>query len=121
MNKRIYTLLSILLFITNSYAIVVLSTERPNKTWVDKPSCEVVGRWNNNVSCVVIDPNHVDPVRTDLNSDYKVDMEDLKIFSSQWLKNDCGANNNYCKGMDFNKDGRVNLRDYTILVANWSD
>jgi hypothetical protein len=65
--------------------------------------------------------NYIDPARADLNCDCKVNMEDLKIFNNKWLDEGCSANNDYCEGLDFNGDGRVNLKDYAILVANWND
>jgi len=50
----------------------------------------------------------------DFNRDRRVDLEDLAVFTSQWLRQGSELI------ADFNGDGRVDYRDYVIFAENWS-
>ena len=55
-------------------------------------------------------------LRGDLDGDCKVDLEDLRLFSLQWL--DEGG----CSGVgcaDLDDDDSINMDDYTLLADNW--
>ncbi|HUV40229.1 MAG TPA: hypothetical protein VMW23_00380, partial [Sedimentisphaerales bacterium] len=42
------------------FGVVLHPDGEPNlMTWLDRPDCNVVGRWGTNSSCVVIAPNHI--------------------------------------------------------------
>ena len=40
---------------------------------------------------------------------------DFEKFESNYLKADCDFSNNWCDGSDFNKDGIVNVVDFSML------
>lgn len=46
----------------------------------------------------------------DLNSDCKVDIEDLQVFAESWLTD---------SGGDLNSDSSTNFLDYAIFASNW--
>ena len=48
-----------------------------------------------------------------------VNIEDLAVFTPQWLSVSCTSANNFCGGADFNADGKVGLADYAIFADNW--
>ena len=51
---------SLLLSSTEALGIVLHPEGEPNlTTWLNRPDCNVVGRWGSNSSCVVIAPNHI--------------------------------------------------------------
>ena len=49
----------------------------------------------------------------DLSGNDIVDIDDLCIFASYWLENDCN------QGSDFDEDGSVTLVDYVVLGYYW--
>jgi beta-mannanase len=51
-------------------------------------------------------------VNADLNSDTKVNIQDLSILISKWSTNTQPA--------DINKDGVVNVQDLSILISKWT-
>jgi len=57
----------------------------------------------------------------DLNSDGKVDIQDLVIITSNIDRTDCSISNSYCEYADINKDGIVNGADLNILTANFGE
>ncbi len=65
------------------------------------------------------DCNGPGPVQGDLNSDCKVDMLDLVEIANQWLRTDCGSENNFCNGADFELDGDVDMIDFAFFAQNW--
>ncbi len=54
----------------------------------------------------------------DLNSDCKVDFEDIKAFAEQWL-NVGGCSHSGCA--DFDSIDGINLADYSVLATHWRD
>ena len=59
------------------------------------------------------------PVQGDLNSDCKVNMLDFAEIANQWLRTDCGSENNFCNGADFEPDGNVDMIDLASFAQNW--
>lgn len=56
----------------------------------------------------------------DLTEDNQIGLDDLALFVAQWARTDCDeVANNYCEQTDFNKDGKTDLEDLTILADNW--
>jgi hypothetical protein len=49
-------------------------------------------------------------ILTDTNGDGKVDVSDITLFMSAWLTQN--------RVYDFNKDGRMTFRDFSILLAD---
>jgi len=60
-----------------------------------------------------------EPLPGDYNGDCVVDHYDLEEFVSYWLDDDCGPENNYCQGSDFEPDGDVDFIDYSRFIENW--
>jgi surface protein len=54
----------------------------------------------------------------DLTGDCFVDVNDLSDFILWWLY-DCDWRNDYCWGADFDESGRVDIKDYTVIAADW--
>jgi hypothetical protein len=50
----------------------------------------------------------------DINLDGRVDFLDLRLLTSDWLKQQSGLSS------DLNSDGKVDFRDFSILGENWS-
>ena len=55
----------------------------------------------------------------DLDGDGFTNWADLILFVDQWLAEDC-ASFDGCGGADINRNGRVDLGDFTSLAQNWS-
>jgi len=69
-----------------------------------------------------IDPVCTGPVAGDFNGDCVVDELDLMEFGENWLRNDCGCDNNFCQGSDVKPvDGWVDLVDFSKLAIIWQD
>lgn len=51
---------------------------------------------------------------SDLNCDYRVDIKDFAIMSSWYKKT------NFPKRVDLNRDGFINLVDFSIMTFNWT-
>ena len=60
-----------------------------------------------------------EPRFSDLAYDNTVEAQDLSWFTSLWLNSGCNPNNNYCDRADINRDGIVDLVDYSLLSNNW--
>ena len=56
---------------------------------------------------------------SDLVYDHTVDTVDLTVFIQRWLNSSCNPDNNYCDRADINRDGHVDLTDYSLLGNNW--
>ena len=67
----------------------------------------------------VIDPVCDGPVVGDFNGDCSVDVFDFTEFAENWLRQDCGPDNNYCQGSDFEPDGDVDLDDFGVMAVHW--
>jgi hypothetical protein len=60
------------------------------------------------------------PMAADITDDCKVDVEDLGELASQWLRNNCDANNNWCDGADYGpQDGVVNMHEFSVMASEW--
>jgi hypothetical protein len=55
----------------------------------------------------------------DLNGDHFVDELDLAILAEQWLRTDCLISPPYCRGADFQANGKVNFVDFALFAQNW--
>ncbi len=54
----------------------------------------------------------------DLNGDCFVDMEDLAVFASEWLRTGC-VTPDWCGGADMDTTGEVGLSDLAKQVSQW--
>jgi hypothetical protein len=54
----------------------------------------------------------------DLSGDCFVDLEDLALFASAWLRTDC-VTPDWCGGADLDASGDVGLKDLAELVSQW--
>ena len=54
----------------------------------------------------------------DLTHDCCVNISDLMVFTEEWL-NSCDWLNFNCRGGDFDRDGTVSFRDFTVFSDNW--
>jgi hypothetical protein len=59
------------------------------------------------------------PSLADVDLNYKVDLYDFSVLSSQWGQNGCNETNDFCQWADFDHSGRVNLNDLIILSEDW--
>ncbi|MBN1788515.1 MAG: hypothetical protein JW806_09015 [Sedimentisphaerales bacterium] len=50
--------------------------------------------------------------------DYQINTDDLDIFASKWLRQDCSWDNGDCGGPDMDESGAVDFMDFAI-IANW--
>ncbi|MHC4237882.1 MAG: peptidylprolyl isomerase [Planctomycetota bacterium] len=61
-----------------------------------------------------------EPQFSDLAPDNTIDSFDLVfVLIRQWLNSDCNPDNNYCDRADINRDGSVDMTDYSLLSNNW--
>jgi len=44
---------------------------------------------------------------------------DFANFADQWNRTDCDANNDWCSGSDFSRDGTVGIDDLAAFAENW--
>jgi len=56
---------------------------------------------------------------SDLVYNHTIGMVDLTVFMQHWLDSGCNPDNNYCDRADINRDGAVDLTDYSLLGNNW--
>ena len=55
----------------------------------------------------------------DLYPDGVVDLNDIALFTDQWLNEDCSLVNAWCNGSDMNFDRLVDFRDYIYFAQCW--
>jgi len=55
----------------------------------------------------------------DLTDDCKVSFDDLYILTENWLGDDCNVGNAFCGGADIDKNGGIDLADYSSLAKQW--
>jgi len=60
-----------------------------------------------------------EPLAGDLVVDGIVDIEDLAELYCDWLKDGADRPNDYYERADANRDGRVDLLDFSLFAANW--
>lgn len=66
--------------------------------------------------------NYMDAVRISPYADWIIDTiyaNELQNLAVQWLRDDCGAGNNYCNGADVVDIGAVNMSDFAVLSSMW--
>ncbi|MHC4930444.1 MAG: peptidylprolyl isomerase [Planctomycetota bacterium] len=56
---------------------------------------------------------------SDLSLDNTINPSDFLVFFGWWLDPDCNQDNNYCDRADINRDGIVDLVDYSLLSSHW--
>ncbi len=66
---------------------------------------------NNKPSASIVSDRLIDDRFTDAN--------DLKVFASKWLRNDCSLGNGFCSGADFDENGNVAFFDFAIFAEWW--
>ncbi len=52
-----------------------------------------------------------------VSTECRMDICDLADFTSQWLSDDCNANNKFCRGLDRNGDGKLDFVDFADFAA----
>jgi Leucine-rich repeat (LRR) protein len=52
-------------------------------------------------------------------NDRFTDVNDMQIFASKWLRQDCSLANGDCSGADFGEDGNVDFYDFAIFAEWW--
>ncbi len=57
----------------------------------------------------------------DIDSSGRVDIKDIALAGSQWLRTDCNILNNHCEWADINHDGCVNIDDIGKMIFEWLD
>ena len=55
----------------------------------------------------------------DLDSDCDTDFADYAVLASYWQTEDCSAGNDWCSGIDLNRDSRIDIYDFAELAARW--
>jgi len=55
----------------------------------------------------------------DISGDQFVNMTDIYAFCENWLRDDCNSVNSLCGGADVTGDGKVNLKDYSMIAGDW--
>ena len=55
----------------------------------------------------------------DLDNDCDTDFDDYGVLASYWRTEDCDAGNDWCSGIDLNKDGRIDIYDFVEFCAHW--
>ncbi|MHC4373419.1 MAG: hypothetical protein ACYSQY_07325 [Planctomycetota bacterium] len=53
-----------------------------------------------------------------LDEGWLTDIHDLQIFAGQWLRTDCDCDG-FCEQADINQDGRVDIKDLSIICDVW--
>jgi 6-phosphogluconolactonase (cycloisomerase 2 family) len=57
-------------------------------------------------------------IRTDMNSDSRVNMVDFAVFASRWGGTECQSIS-WCDGADFDHNDSVNLADLAAMATEW--
>jgi len=52
-------------------------------------------------------------------NDRFTDVNDMQIFASKWLRQDCSLADGDCGGADFGEDGNVGFYDFAIFAEWW--
>ena len=92
--------------------------------------------FRSNIDPAIPDPDYMQAVRVSLYSDWiqsimnlwecifipgdldntcQLDLNDVAVMMNKWL-DDCSSLNHYCEGADFNKDNKVDFKDYAVLI-----
>jgi len=69
-----------------------------------------------------LDPNNISGMSLE-GRNPGMNLDDLKFFGLQWLRNSCndfaGDETDWCFGTDFTRDHRVDLEDFVEFAARW--
>ncbi len=57
----------------------------------------------------------------DLDNDCDADLDDYAILALDWQTEGCNPGNDWCSGIDLNKDGRIDIFDFVEFCPNWLD
>jgi len=60
-----------------------------------------------------------EPYFSDLVFNNAIDFDDLTTLMTHWLDSGCDEANQYCGGADIDRNGTVDLVDYSLLSNNW--
>lgn len=52
-------------------------------------------------------------------NDRFTDMNDMQLFASRWLRDDCNLTNYYCNSADFGGSGNVDFWDFAVFAEWW--
>ncbi|MGB2806754.1 MAG: S8 family serine peptidase [Sedimentisphaerales bacterium] len=55
----------------------------------------------------------------DLDSDCDTDFDDYGVLASYWRTEGCGTANDWCSGIDLNRDTRIDIYDCAEFCAHW--
>ncbi len=58
-------------------------------------------------------------VVSDLDSDCDTDFDDYTLLALYWQAEGCSADNDWCDGVDLNKDGRIDIYDCVEFCSHW--
>ncbi|MHC4498441.1 MAG: S8 family serine peptidase, partial [Planctomycetota bacterium] len=56
---------------------------------------------------------------SDLDSDCDTDFDDYAVFAPYWRTEGCIAGNDWCSGIDINKDGKIDIHDVSKFCEHW--
>jgi hypothetical protein len=52
-------------------------------------------------------------------NDRFTDTNDMGLFASRWLRDDCSLTNYYCNSADFGGSGKVDFWDFAVFAEWW--
>ncbi|MHC4498348.1 MAG: S8 family peptidase, partial [Planctomycetota bacterium] len=55
----------------------------------------------------------------DLDNDCDTDFTDYTILTTYWQTEGCNADNDWCSGIDLNKDSRIDIYDFAEFCMHW--
>jgi subtilisin family serine protease len=56
---------------------------------------------------------------SDLDRDCYVGLNDLALLAAEWLRQGCGAANNWCNRADIDQSGSITISDFSGLASQW--
>ncbi|MBW8017697.1 MAG: hypothetical protein FVQ82_16095 [Planctomycetes bacterium] len=83
---------------------------------------QTISQYPNPMDGHPIKANHLDAVRISSYAGWIIGSMhtfELQNLAGQWLSTGCDEMNNYCNYADIFRDGVVNLKDFSVLAANW--
>ncbi len=55
----------------------------------------------------------------DFDQSCSIDLSDLSNLLDNWLRCDCGPDNNWCDGLDFDQSGCIDIVDFAAFTSQW--